>query len=384
MKFYHFSEVPYPFLPDLDSLSSLRVDLPNSHYDPVKGADLFHQRLDEWCLCDDLGINIMLNEHHQTPTCVVPNIVVTASALARQTKNVRILELGNPIANRRDPVRIAEETAMVDVLSRGRLECGFVRGVPMEIAPSNNNPTQSQSRFWEAHDLIKKAWTTHDGPFRWEGKYFNYRAVNIWPRTYQQPHPPIWITTSTFDNAIEIGRRGYVCATFLVGSEKAKQIFDAYRKGYRESFGRDPAPDRFAYLGFSHVADTDEAAREPAKKLLWYLESAKQAPQWNAPPGYMPAEVMVQLMGAPRTSGFRKLDVDFQIGFGNFFTGNPDTVAKQIRAFHDAVGGIGNLLLMGHAGHMTHAETESHLKLFAKDVVPQVQDLSLPRTEAAE
>jgi alkanesulfonate monooxygenase SsuD/methylene tetrahydromethanopterin reductase-like flavin-dependent oxidoreductase (luciferase family) len=89
-------------------------------------------------------------------------------------------------------------------------------------------------------------------------------------------------------------------------------------------------------------------------------------------------------MGAPRTAGFRKLDVDFQIGFGNFFTGNPDTVAKQIRAFHDAVGGIGNLLLMGHAGHMTHAETESHLKLFAKDVVPQVQGLSLPQTKAAE
>jgi alkanesulfonate monooxygenase SsuD/methylene tetrahydromethanopterin reductase-like flavin-dependent oxidoreductase (luciferase family) len=384
MKFYHFSETPYPFLPDLDTLPGLRVDLPNIHYDPVKGADLFHQRLDEWCLCDDLGINIMLNEHHQTPTCVVPNIVVTASALARQTKNVRILELGNPIANRRDPVRVAEETAMVDVLSRGRLDCGFVRGVPMEIGPSNNNPTQSQSRFWEAHDLIKKAWTTHDGPFRWEGKYFHYRAVNIWPRTYQQPHPPIWITTSTLGNATEIGRLGYVCATFLVGSEKAKQIFDAYRKGYRESFGRDPGPDRFAYLGFSHVAETDEAAREPAKKLLWYMEAGKQKPQWTAPPGYMPAEVMVQLMGAPRTAGFRKLDVDFQIEFGNFFTGNPDTVAKQIRKFHDEVGGIGNLLLMGHSGHMTHEETESHLKLFAKDVAPQVQGLSLPQTQAAE
>ena len=384
MKFYHFSETPYPILPPLETLAGVRVDLPNSHYDPVKGADLFHQRLDEWCLCDDLGINIMLNEHHQTPTCVVPNIVVTASALARQTKKVRILELGNPIANRRDPVRVAEETAMVDVLSRGRLECGFVRGVPMEIAPSNNNPTQSQARFWEAHDLIKKAWTSHDGPFRWEGKYFHYRAVNIWPRPYQQPHPPIWITTSTLDNATEIGRHGYVCATFLVGSERAKAIFDAYRKGYRETFGRDPGIDRFAYLGFAHVADTDEAAREPAKKLLWYMEAGKQAPQWNAPPGYMPAEAMVALQGAPRTAQFRKLDVDFQIGFGNFFMGSPDTVAKQIQTFNEQVGGVGHLLLMGQAGHMTHGETESHLKLFAKNVVPQVEGLGQPRTAAAE
>jgi alkanesulfonate monooxygenase SsuD/methylene tetrahydromethanopterin reductase-like flavin-dependent oxidoreductase (luciferase family) len=374
MEFYHFSETAYPYL-DLEKYEGVRVDLPNSIYDPKKGADLYHARLDEWCLCDEVGINIMLNEHHQTTTCLTPAIVVTASALARQTKNVRILELGNPIANRRDPVRVAEETSMVDVISRGRLECGFVRGVPMEIAPSNNNPTQSQARFWEAHDLIKKAWTTHDGPFRWEGKYFNYRAVNIWPRPYQQPHPPIWITTSTLSNAEEIGAHGYVCATFLVGTEQARGIFEAYRKGFRKSFGREPTPDRFAFLAFCHVADTDEKARAGARKLLWYIEAGKQKPQWATPPGYMPAEAMVKLAGGERTAAFRKIDLDFQIDFGNMFTGTPDTVAKQIRKFHDGVGGLGNMLMMGQAGHMTTEETAAHLKLFAKEVMPQLREL---------
>ncbi len=383
MEFYHFSETAYPFI-DLDNLDGVRVDLPNGLYDPVKGADLYHQRFDEWGICDDLGINIMLNEHHQTTTCLTPAIVVTASALARQTKNVRILELGNPIANRRDPVRVAEETSMVDVISRGRLDCGFVRGVPMEIAPSNNNPTQSQARFWEAHDLIKKAWTTHDGPFRWEGKYFNYRQVNVWPRPYQQPHPPIWITTSTNSNAEEIGRHGYVCATFLIGTESARKIFDSYRKGFRESFGREPTPDRFAYLAFGHVADTDEAARTPAEKLLWYIKAGKQKPQWATPPGYMPPEVMVNLGGGERTAAFRRLDLDYQINFGNMFCGSPDTVVKQIKAFHDGVGGIGNMLLMGQAGHMETPEVASHLKRLAKDVVPQLKSLGASAARAAE
>ncbi len=273
---------------------------------------------------------------------------------------------------------------MVDVLSRGRLDCGFVRGVPMEIAPSNNNPTQSQARFWEAHDLIRKAWTTHDGPFRWEGRYFHYRTVNIWPRPYQQPHPPIWITTSTIGNAEEIGRHGYVCATFLVGTELAKQIFDAYRKGFRASFGHEPTPDRFAFLGFGHVAETDAAARPCAEKLLWYISAGKQAVQWATPPGYMPAEAMVALGGRERTAQFRKVDVDFQIGFGNMFAGSPDSVVKQIRAFHDGVGGLGHLLLMGQAGFMSNAETSSHLKLLAKEVVPQVKDLSRAQQRAAE
>jgi alkanesulfonate monooxygenase SsuD/methylene tetrahydromethanopterin reductase-like flavin-dependent oxidoreductase (luciferase family) len=92
------------------------------------------------------------------------------------------LILGNPIANRREPVRVAEEMAMVDVYSRGRLECGFVRGVPYEMSAGNHRPTRMMDRFWEAHDLIVKAWTSHDGPFNWEGKYFHHRQVNIWPR----------------------------------------------------------------------------------------------------------------------------------------------------------------------------------------------------------
>ncbi len=114
----------------------------------------------------------MLNEHHQTATCMDPAAPIMLGILARQTKTARLLLLGNPIANRRDPVRVAEEMAMVDVISRGRVEVGFVRGVPYEISAMNSKPVGMPERLWEAHDLILKAWTTHDGPFSWESENF--------------------------------------------------------------------------------------------------------------------------------------------------------------------------------------------------------------------
>jgi hypothetical protein len=213
MKAWHFSENAYPYLPPAEEYESIRVSLPNRIYDPEKGAALYDRFLDEWLIAEDEGMEIMLNEHHQTATCVDPAAPLVLAALARLTRKARLLILGNPISNRRQPVRVAEEMAMVDVLSRGRLEAGFVRGVPYEVLPANSNPVRMNERQWEALDLIVKAWTEHDGPFSHEGRFFHYRAVNIWPRPYQQPHPPIWISTTSPSGAARVGARGYVQAS---------------------------------------------------------------------------------------------------------------------------------------------------------------------------
>ena len=169
-------------------------------------------------------------------------------ALARLSKKARLLILGNPVANRRQPVRVAEEMAMVDVLSRGRLECGFVRGVPYEVLPANSNPVRMNERQWEAMDLIVRAWTNHDGPFSHEGRFFHHRNVNIWPRPYQQPHPPIWVSTTSPGGAERVGTRGYVQATFLTGFKDTPAIFDAYRKGWRDAGPRQRRADQPARL----------------------------------------------------------------------------------------------------------------------------------------
>jgi len=150
--------------------------------------------LDEFRLCDEVGLDIMVNEHHSTSTCLTVSVPMALAVIARETKRARLLSLGTPIANRPDPVRVAEEMAWLDVLSGGRLEMGLVKGAPYEIAPANSNPANLMRRYWEAHGLILKAMSTTDGPFSWEGEFFHYRNVNVWPRPYQQPTPPVWMT----------------------------------------------------------------------------------------------------------------------------------------------------------------------------------------------
>src|SRR5205814_1964872 len=186
---------------------SYRVTIPSRLYDPKVGADLYHRYLDEWALCDELGINIMTSEHHATAACADAVCTFPMAILARETKKVRLLALGMPIGNRNDPIRVAEEYSILDVISRGRIEMGFVKGVPFEISPANTNPADLVDRFWEAHDLILKAMTTHDGPFNWEGTHFHYRSVNVWPRPYQEPHPPVWMPVGSTGSAAEAAER---------------------------------------------------------------------------------------------------------------------------------------------------------------------------------
>ena len=249
MRVYQFTEQPYPDAWK-DHGGSLRVNLPNRNCDPEIAADLFHRYYDEWLLADELGFDIMLNEHHQTATCMSSTVIVGLSILARQTKRARLLVLGYPIGHRQDPLRVSEELATIDVVSRGRLDMGFIKGVPYEFPCSNQNPVGVMDRFWEAHDFIVKAMTSHDQPFNWESEHFHYRHVNIWPRPWQQPHPPIWSTTGSKSNARVLGERGYVIATLGTGYN-TRALYDVYREGYMSKGRSAPAADRFAYLGWS-------------------------------------------------------------------------------------------------------------------------------------
>jgi alkanesulfonate monooxygenase SsuD/methylene tetrahydromethanopterin reductase-like flavin-dependent oxidoreductase (luciferase family) len=378
MKAWHFSENAYPYLPPENEYESIRVNLPNRHYDPHKGAELYDRYLDEWLIAEDEGMEIMLNEHHQTATCVDPAAPIVLGALARLSKKARLLILGNPVANRRQPVRIAEEMAMVDILSKGRLECGFVRGVPYEVLPANSNPVRMNERQWEAMDLIVKAWTNHDGPFSHEGRFFHYRNVNIWPRPYQQPHPPIWVSTTTPSGAQRVGTKGYVQATFLTGFKETPGIFESYRRGWREAGRSGEVPvDRLAYAALVYCAPTEKEAHSGAEKLLWYVTSNKVPPHISNPPGYVPVAGQVKMLrGAPvdQHAGVRNnATVEKAVEMGIMFAGTPDQVYNQIKKFQNHVGGFGHLLIMGQAGFLEHEETVLGIRTFAREVYPRLQ-----------
>ena len=390
MQVWHFSEMAYhPAWPQLGD--SYRVTVPSRLFDPKIGADLYHRYLDEWALCDELGINIMTNEHHATATCADSVCTIPMAILARETKKVRLLALGMPIGNRNDPIRVAEEYSMLDVISRGRIEMGFVKGVPFEISPANTNPAELMDRFWEAHDLILKAMTSHDGPFSWEGAHFQYRSVNVWPRPYQQPHPPVWTPVGSKGSAREAAARGITIGVLNTGWVRTPGIFAAYRNSAREA-GRDPTPDKLAYMALIGVGSTREEGWRRADQILGYSRtSGIVAPQFMNPAGYVSAEISAQMLktgGASmaratrvqtkdgRPVNPRTMTVEEAIDAGLVFAGTPDDVFQQIKAFHAHVGGFTHLLMMGQGGTITHEDTVANLTTFSREVLPRLGELS--------
>jgi alkanesulfonate monooxygenase SsuD/methylene tetrahydromethanopterin reductase-like flavin-dependent oxidoreductase (luciferase family) len=378
MRTWYFSENAYPYLPEPGTYDSVRVTLPNRNFDPVAGAALYDRYLEEYQCADDLGLSLMVNEHHATSTNLNPSAAVILSALARTTKNARLLILGNPIGNRRDPVRVAEEMAMIDCYSHGRLEVGFVRSAPYEFSATNSSPARLVDRLWEAHDLIIKAWTSHDGPFNWEGRYFHHRQVNIWPRPYQQPHPPVWFGFTSAKHIADVADRGYGLTTGMRGYDETRRLFDAYRNR-RAELGLPMSDKLLANIGLCYVGDTDEEGYAGAEKLLWYINENKAPPQFRNPPGYVPAQAAIGPMRGDHRIGnnngikpSKTKTVHDYIAEGALFAGNPDTVSAQIRRFYDHVGGFGNLIMWGQAGLMTHEETIASLKRFAREVQPRL------------
>jgi alkanesulfonate monooxygenase SsuD/methylene tetrahydromethanopterin reductase-like flavin-dependent oxidoreductase (luciferase family) len=391
MQVYYFTEQAY-YPAWNHHKGSLRVNLPNEMCDPKIAGDLFHRYYDEWKLADELGFNIMVNEHHQTATCMSSTVIVGLSVLARETKKARLLVLGYPIGHRPDPLRCAEELATIDVVSRGRLDMGFIKGVPYEFPASNQNPVGVMDRFWEAHDFILKAMTHRGEPFNWEGEHFHYRQVNIWPRPMQQPHPPVWTTTGNRAQAKLLGEKGYVMAT-LGSGYATRPLYDQYRAGYEAKWKRPAPADRFAYLGLVAVADNEAEARRRGELVAGYLYSSSivHVPFRN-PPGFLTVDdnaKMLRGLTAPRsfTKDGRAINmhagsVPDLIDAGLLFCGTPDQIYRQIVDFTEYCGGMGNLLMMGHAGFLSHEDTVSNLTMFSKEVMPRLAAYKQPEPQS--
>ena len=387
MDAYYFSEMA--FHPAWEAGGNLlRNDIPSRLFDPVVGHQLLNRFLDEYALCDELGLNIMLNEHHSTATCTDVTCTLPLMALARETKKARLLALGMPIANRSDPVRVAEEFAFADVISGGRVEMGLVKGGPTEVFAANTNPVLLNERFWEAHDLIVKAMSTHDGPFRWEGRHFQYRLVNVWPRSFQNPHPPIWMPVASAPSAAAVAAKGYVVACLNTGFTQTRAVFDTYRRAAAKA-GKTADELRLAYLALVGVGDTAEEGFRRAGMLLEYIRTqSRRAPQYVNPLGMTPTEVNAEILQQGgrvklqpiysrdgRVVDRSELSVQSMIDAGTMFAGTPDMVVQQIREFHDYVGGFGHLLAMAQGAWLDHKDTVANIELFAKEVLPRIRDM---------
>jgi alkanesulfonate monooxygenase SsuD/methylene tetrahydromethanopterin reductase-like flavin-dependent oxidoreductase (luciferase family) len=377
MQFWHFSE--QSMHPAWDKIAGpTKVTVSNEYCDPQTAHELYNRYLDEWVIADQLGYNIMVNEHHASANCMSVSCTLTLAMLARQTKRARLLCLGVPITNRSDPYRVAEELAMIDVISGGRLEIGLVKASPFELALSNQSPARLMDRYWEAHDFVVKALSHRGPPFMWEGEFYHYRNVNLWPRP-MQAKPPMWITASGPSTGRRVAQLGYVCATFFNGAG-TRPLFDAYRDEYRKTHGRPAAPDRFAYLAIMVCGRTKSDVDERVQKVKHYLAVQPRTPAgWINPAGYESVELNAMALKAGKKGrmnfGLPLNPTQEEMAEGGImFAGTPDQVFEQMSKFSDRAGGIGHMLMLGQAGYMSHEETVDSMTLFANEVAPQLRE----------
>jgi alkanesulfonate monooxygenase SsuD/methylene tetrahydromethanopterin reductase-like flavin-dependent oxidoreductase (luciferase family) len=374
VRFYHFTEMPYPYVPPdaEEEHRGLKYFIPNRFYDPARGYELYQRYLDEYELADELGFDLMVNEHHQSASTLHVSATLSAATVASRTRNGRILVLGTPLPHRESPIRVAEEVAFLDAMTAGRINCGFVRGVQGETFPSNQNPVHNMDMFTEAHDLIVEAWTNHD-LFSWEGRFYHYRYVSVWPRPYQQPHPPIWVSGTTRQLVEWTAQHGHTLCNLLGTYEDTAKSFRLYRQTAIDAGQPEPSPDKFAYLSLCHVAPTEEEARRVGEQLMWYLKQGKLRLGAANPPGYSsPAAAVAALRG--KLGEVRRYSFERLVDEGILLVGTPDTVTKQIQRLYDETG-VGNLIMMNHAGEMTSNQVRDSLCLFAREVRPAVAPL---------
>jgi alkanesulfonate monooxygenase SsuD/methylene tetrahydromethanopterin reductase-like flavin-dependent oxidoreductase (luciferase family) len=352
------------------------IVLSNSHYDPVKGHALYKRYLDECAYAEELGFEgVVMNEHHQTAYGTMPQPSVTAGALAHRLRTAKIAIVGRALPFVGNPMCVAEEYAMLDVITGGRFIAGFVRGIGCEYHSLGGNPTESHERFYEAHDLILRAWT-EPGPFRFEGKYHDLSYVNLWPRPYQKPHPPIWIPSlgsrETIVWASAKERRYTYIQTFSPAAAMVR-FMGMYREEARRS-GYEASPDQLGWASLIYVAETDEQAIAEARPHIEaFVNKFLRLPmEMLLPPGYLSTASYKAVMQAKQSISRTRTIADL-LAADQFLCGSPATVRAKLEEYQDR-GQFNLTLALLQFGTLPADLTRKNMTLFATEVMPHLAD----------
>ncbi|MSO77476.1 MAG: LLM class flavin-dependent oxidoreductase [Alphaproteobacteria bacterium] len=398
MKQMWFHLMPYTELPDdfRDKHPSVWVDIDSRLFNPERAHIMYNDFMDELEYAAEMGFDaVCVNEHHANGYGLMPSPNLIASALARRTSDAMLCVMGNSLALYNPPLRVAEEFAMIDCISGGRLIAGFPVGTPMDTCYAYaQNPSMLRARYLEAHDLVMKAWQTPE-TFSFNGRFNQLRYANIWPRPVQKPHPPVWIPGG---GSVETWRwcaeMDYVYCYLSYFGYKAGQ---ATMKGFwdeMDRLGKDRNPYRAGFLQFVGVADTHDEAmqlyREPAE--YFYGRCLHVSAQWANPPGYtseatIRAGVESQI---GRAAGLMQKEIlkarravtemrDI-VDAGYVIVGTPDEVAERLREVAKTLN-VGHLMYLLQYGNMSKQLALYNTRLFAEKVMPQLRDLFDDRWE---
>ena len=405
----YFTERPYQD-PESGYFGATGLDIAdlgisNSQYNPRLGSELYNRYLDEKVYAEEMGFDgVMLNEHHSTPFCMGGVVNVEAAILSRITKRVKIVILGNVLPIWDDPLWLAEELAEIDMISRGRLVTGWVRGTGRESVAHNAQAPFNWERFQEAHDLVLAAWT-RDGPFRWEGEHYNYRYVNPWAKTYQQPHPQIWIPGVMSRNTVKwAAEHQYPYVMLATDLEPTKNSYDYYNDVAKEN-GYEAGTQHRSYLFKVHVDETEELADQAARKYVEgpsnpFLEGnqgivrpyLQNLPGMTSRTNLLPTVTSFTQARARGRLGAHEDATGDDAGktakaadqFGTYenqkermsiITGTPKTVIPKIRHVLEYLR-PGSIFFWDGDGAMDHDDAMRSLRLMGEEIIPATREMA--------
>jgi alkanesulfonate monooxygenase SsuD/methylene tetrahydromethanopterin reductase-like flavin-dependent oxidoreductase (luciferase family) len=385
MKFHFFHLMPYPDLPDdfRQRYHGVWVDPPAAElYDPTRGHEVYNEYLDELEYADQVGFDgICVNEHHQNAYGLMPSPNLMVAALARRTTRAKLVIMGNSVALYNPPVRVAEEMAMLDVLSGGRIVAGFPVGTAMDTTFCyGETPATLREKYREGVGLVLRAWQ-EPKPFSFNGKYTQLRYVNVWPRPIQRPHPPVWIPASGSVETYEWCTENDFLYAYLsyFGYQRAQRIMDGFWETAARK-GVDANPYRAGFLQFVAVAENDaEAERLYSKAALYFYNRCLHLyPGFVSPPGYVSVatirrnlESQIKL-AADRNQELENLTWSQILERGYVVAGSPDTVVQQLQEMESRMR-VGHLMVLLHFGNMPRDTVTYNTTRFINEVAPRLR-----------
>jgi alkanesulfonate monooxygenase SsuD/methylene tetrahydromethanopterin reductase-like flavin-dependent oxidoreductase (luciferase family) len=316
-----------------------------SYCDPQVASASMQCAIELSVKADALGFDwVSVSEHHYAPYMMTPNPIVMAAALTQHVKRARIALLG-PLVPLCNPVRLAEEIAMLDCLSAGRVIVLFLRGTPNEHNTYDTPSDKTRGMTEEGIDLIRRAWT-ETTPFSWSGEYYQFKTISVWPRVCQQPHPPLYASGNSKESILVAARKRLGIAFSFMPPEVCKQMIDLYRLEAAKA-GWTPTADDILYRGLSYVADTDQQAQLDMTAFF----AARGAEQ---------AKLQSKTMGGPPV---------VPLILQPYFVGSTKTVLERFRALHEI--GIGIVDMVFTIG--AHQQQVDAMERFAQQVLPALK-----------
>jgi alkanesulfonate monooxygenase SsuD/methylene tetrahydromethanopterin reductase-like flavin-dependent oxidoreductase (luciferase family) len=337
----------------------------------VDHAEVIQREIEQMVWTEELGFDsIWLTEHHFIDYGLSVSPSVLAAAAAMRTSRVRI-GLAAAILPFHDPIRLAEELALVDILSGGRLDVGVGRGNrPVEFEGLRVPQIENRERFEETLAIMIRAWT--EERFSFEGRYFTIPEVRVIPKPLQRPHPPLYVVCVSPDTIEATALRGLPMLNSILRGPADQLVAqrDTYVTACRKA-GRGEAEiaTLLSHWGVSrhvYVAPTDaEALAQTREAEMWYQEALRK---FLIPERIDRVHPLLQPGFRAMAERFAHVSWDDLVRETVAF-GSPDTVAERIEQLRRL--GVGEVLCWMNFGGLPQHQVRRSMELFAREVMPR-------------